>query len=270
MTSRLSTYRYFRAKDGLRVGYRTSEAKDGKPLLLLHGMASRGTTWDAIADQLVANGHRLVVPDMRGHGSSGRASGYPLEVFAEDMLALLDELALDEVDVIGHSLGGHTALTMAQRAPARFGALVIEDTPIPPLDSADAANVARKLTPRRVVASAGVVKTIALALWRRFDLKMARPTIAALREPMPEWWAGVARIDARVLLLGATQSHVPAERIDLLAARLPKADVRILEGGHRLHTEQRDAFLAAVLPFLRVQGSQLSAGETGRQRFARQ
>ncbi|MBN9163884.1 MAG: hypothetical protein BGO98_25310 [Myxococcales bacterium 68-20] len=71
---------------------------------------------------------------------------------------------------------------------------------------------------------------------------------------MPEWWAGIERIDRPVLLLGAKRSHVPVSRQAMLAERLPRAELHVIDGGHRLHTEQREAFLASALPFLGAAG----------------
>jgi esterase len=246
----LSRYLYITAQDGLRLAYRVGGPRDGRPILFLHGMASRGDTWDRIATILIGKGRLVVVPDMRGHGRSGRAPRYPLETFGTDAIRLLDQLQLEQVDLIGHSLGGHTALTLAERYPERVRRLLIEDTPVPPRDASDGREVERQLTAKKILASAGVVRTVALALWRRFDLKMARPTIATLRSPMPEWWAGMEQVSASVLLLGGSRSHVPSSRLAMLAARLPRAELKVLDGGHRLHTEQREAFLAAALPFL--------------------
>jgi pimeloyl-ACP methyl ester carboxylesterase len=134
--------------------------------------------------------------------------------------------------------------------PTRFGRLVIEDAPVPPRDPHDAAVVARHLTSRNILSAAGALRTIALALWRRFDWTMARPVIAALRSPMPDWWSQPARVDMPVLLLGGTASHVPAKRLAHLAEHLPRARVQVLDGSHRLHTEQPVSFFAAALPFL--------------------
>ncbi len=250
MPSTLSRYQLFTAPDGVRVAYRTGGPENGAPVLMLHGMASRGSTWDRVAGVLTNRGRRVIVPDMRGHGRSGRAARYPLEAFGDDMFALLDRLRVEQVDVIGHSLGGHTALRMAHLNPSRMRRLVIEDAPVPPRDDSEAREVRQQLSAANILASAGMLKTVALAFWRRFDLKMARPTISALRSPMPSWWAGLERIDVPVLLLGAERSHVPASRQALLAASLPRAVRKVIDGGHRLHSEQTEAFIDAVLPFL--------------------
>jgi esterase len=243
-------YQHVTAHDGVRLAYRVGAPRDGNAVLLLHGMASRGSTWDRVAQALIGRGCRVIVPDLRGHGRSGRAARYPLETFAGDAIRLLDWLGLENVDLIGHSLGGHTALTIAQRHPGRVRRLLIEDTPVPPRDLSEAHEVERQLTSGRILKASGVVRTVAIALWRRFDPKLARPTIAALRSPMAEWWAGMEHVRAPVLLLGGSRSHVPAARLALLAERLPHAELKVLEGGHRLHSEQHDAFLAAALPFL--------------------
>ena len=119
--------RRFTGRDGLKLAYR--ELGDGRPLVLLHGFTGVGTHWidQAHAATLAEHGHRVILPDLRGHGDSAHPhdpAAYPPDVLADDGLALIEQLGLDDYDLGGYSLGGRTALRMLARGARPAHAIV--------------------------------------------------------------------------------------------------------------------------------------------------
>ncbi|HPW56809.1 MAG: alpha/beta fold hydrolase [Thermoanaerobaculaceae bacterium] len=97
---------------------------EGVPVVLLHGFPLSSAIWDPIRPSLESV-CRLVTPDLRGMGRSERPAGsYSLEVLAEDVLRLVDALALERFVLGGHSMGGYVALRFAARWPERLAGLV--------------------------------------------------------------------------------------------------------------------------------------------------
>ena len=91
----------------------------GAPLLLLHGLMVTGDMFRPIVAAL-ASEHRLIVPDLRGHGRSGNLPGpYTTEQLAADLPDLLDRLGLGTVDILGYSHGGAVAQQFAFDHPRR-------------------------------------------------------------------------------------------------------------------------------------------------------
>lgn len=86
---------------------------------------------------LTAAGRPVLSVDLRGHGRSARTPGYLLDDFVDDLVFILDERGVDEVDVVGHSLGAQTSLRLAMREPGRVRRLVLEELPPMPRDQAD-------------------------------------------------------------------------------------------------------------------------------------
>lgn len=114
----------FRGRDGVDLAYR--EMGDGRPLVLLHGFLASGTQWidHGPAAALAADGHRVILADLRGHGHSARPhdpARYPPDVLADDGLALVEWLGLDGYDLGGYSLGAQVVARMLVRGarPAR-------------------------------------------------------------------------------------------------------------------------------------------------------
>ncbi|MEY9848868.1 alpha/beta fold hydrolase [Streptacidiphilus sp. MAP5-3] len=102
---------FFAAPDGQQLAYR--EVGEGRPVVLLHGMSADAGMWfrTGIVDGLAARGHRVVMPDFRGHGDSAKpqdAAAYPSDVLTTDALALVEHLKLDAYDAGGYDLGGYS------------------------------------------------------------------------------------------------------------------------------------------------------------------
>ena len=252
MQTHLSARR-FAGIQGRRIAYRVAGRADGSPIVLIHALASRSDSWDRTAGALAESGFRVIAPDLRGHGGSAWAASYAMADFVDDLIAMLDAMHLDRVDLIGHSLGGHLALCIAACAPHRVRRLVIEATPVPPRDDVDAANLrAQDSAPswRRALRTLGMGRMLWRVLRGQFDIRASGPVIRALRSPMPQWWRDLASIGSPSLLLVGRNGGGISGRIGLLLAGLPGSRAIFLGDGHHLHAEHFDAFMAEVSPFL--------------------
>jgi non-heme chloroperoxidase len=79
----------------------------GKPIVLIHGWPLSGRSWEGQVPALVAAGYRVITYDRRGFGESSQPwSGYDYDTFAADLKALLEELDLHDVVLVGFSMGG--------------------------------------------------------------------------------------------------------------------------------------------------------------------
>ena len=115
---------YFRGADGARLAYR--ELGEGRPLILIHDYMGSSTSMidGGLAGRMAARGHRVILPDLRGHGASASPhdrAAYPPDVLADDGLALIGHLGLTGYDLAGYSLGGRTVI----RILARGGRLAV-------------------------------------------------------------------------------------------------------------------------------------------------
>ena len=101
-----------------------------EPLLAIHGITASHLAWLMVAEHLPER--RIIAPDLRGRGRSDTLPGpYGMPRHASDLVAVLDGLGLDRVQVTGHSMGAFVAVAMAAVAPERVTDLVLVDGGMP-------------------------------------------------------------------------------------------------------------------------------------------
>ena len=110
------------------LAYHLSHVGQGETLVLLHGFTGSGEDWTVLVDSLK---HRfsILTIDLPGHGhteSPGDPQRYRMEVVAEDLLAILDDLKLSYINLMGYSMGGRLALYFALQYPGRIKSLILE------------------------------------------------------------------------------------------------------------------------------------------------
>jgi pimeloyl-ACP methyl ester carboxylesterase len=110
---------------GVRLHLATAGPSDAPPVLALHGWPQHWWSWRHVIEEL-AGEYRLLCPDLRGFGWSGRPADddFRKQRMADDAIALLDVLGLDQVRLAGHDWGGWTAILAALTAPQRFSSLL--------------------------------------------------------------------------------------------------------------------------------------------------
>jgi pimeloyl-ACP methyl ester carboxylesterase len=99
----------------------------GKPILCLHGITANCRCWDNIAIALASH-CRVMAVDLRGRGGSDKPpTGYSIDHHCQDILAILDALGLQQVVLMGHSLGAFISLIFTARYPQRVDRLILVD-----------------------------------------------------------------------------------------------------------------------------------------------
>jgi len=121
---------YFTCRDGLRLHFRDyAPNAPGTPILCLPGLTRNSRDFDDIAAR-IAPSRRVITMDLRGRGLSDvdpEWRRYVPETYVDDVVELLDHLDIDEVIVLGTSLGGLIGMSMARRCPSRLVGLIMND-----------------------------------------------------------------------------------------------------------------------------------------------
>ncbi len=267
----------------VRVGEQlvhVEQAGAGEPVVLLHGFGASTYSWRKVIPDL-ARSYRVVAIDLNGFGYTQRPkdrASYTREGQGLLVLGVLDELGIDRAHVFGHSYGGGLTLYLASRHPERFLSMVLVDSSAPTY-SDDRRNPAAALRPfsllfvRSVALRASAIRrSLERSFWD--DSKVTPELVQAYLDRLKVEGVGDAYV-------GLTAPAPPGERVDLrkidvpalilwgahdeiiapsggrrAAEMLPRAGFVLMEeSGHLPMEEEPEAFLRAVLPFLKQQSS---------------
>ena len=255
------------AVNGTRIAF--IDEGQGPPLLLLHGLAGSHDDWRMQWPAFAAS-HRVVVPDLRGFGASGRQEPFTIQQHARDMLALIAALGIERVLVVGLSMGGAVTLELALRAPDRVTACVLANTA--PAYLLTDWQRRRMAWLRVLVASLLGVGAVARlfgqkffparhhgSLRRRLIRRASRTnrwvylaTLRALTRWNVESRLGSVRMP--VLVLGAEHDLTASAEKRRWTARLPNARfVELAGSGHHSEQDAPERFNHEVMAFLRAQ-----------------
>ncbi len=132
---------------GATVRYRAWGDPTHPGLVLVHGGAAHSGWWDHIGPQLTS--HRVIAPDLTGHGDSDRRESYGVDQWAEEINALIAAERLDRPVVVGHSMGGWVSVAAGGLPGSAIRAVAVLDSPLndrPP----EEAQLAQRQRPTRV------------------------------------------------------------------------------------------------------------------------
>jgi pimeloyl-ACP methyl ester carboxylesterase len=240
---------------------------------LLHGAGLNAHTWDGT---ILALGRSAIAVDLPGHGDSGWRDDfdYAPRTNAPAVAELLDAIAPGTPQtVVGQSLGGVTAVALAQERPDLVERLVLVDVS-PGLKPEDAAQVLNFLAGPLVFASRDEIVEMALAagigssrtaLTRgvalntrvRDDGKVvfkhhlaSPPPGAGLDLDFTGLWPGLENSQVPVLLVRGTSGYLSAQTVDEFRARVPRAQIVEIEAGHNVQEQQPAQLAATIAAFL--------------------
>ena len=219
--------------DGVRLVVRTwtSRRSDAPAVVLLPATGETAEDWDDVAEVL-GRTRTVHAVNLRGHGRSDWPGTYSIRSFAADVEGLLPRLTDGPVDLVGHSLGGLVACRVAAARPDLVGRLVLEDVGL--------------LRPRPA-APPGRPDGVLELDWA--VVEQVRPEVD---DPDPAWRSTLARIAAPTLVVGGgPRSTLPQDQVADLVSTIPDARLVTLDTGHLVHAAAPEAFVTAVLDFLR-------------------
>jgi pimeloyl-ACP methyl ester carboxylesterase len=229
----------------------------GFPLVFLHGAGSLGQNWTG-PFPFLAQSHRVLVPDLPGHGESGRIPpGFDWPALVRSTQEFLRRTTSPPVDLVGHSLGGTLALSLSSRYPSLVRRLVV----LAPAIRSSAKGMESEIFPARPATWTGRLfrrRDVALSTLPRLPATEALRRWNQARQIARQWLASgallveVEKIRAPCLVLwGEEDAIAPVSEAPALASRLRNGRYRILPGeGHMLHLERPALFTSLVEDFL--------------------
>ena len=246
------------------------ERGTGRPLVLLHAFPLSSAMWDGLSLPC-----RVITPDQRGFGRSPLGEDAPsLGACADDVVALLDRLGLDQVVLGGLSMGGYVAMELLRRAPERVAALLLADTKAQADTAEQRAGRLRTAETAEREGTGQLADTMLPALLGPTSLDRRPEVVSRVRgwveaaPPATVAWASramAARPDSfevlrstdvpALVVVGEQDALSPVAQAQEMADALPQGRLLVVpEAGHLSAVEDPGAFGAGVTGFLEELG----------------
>ncbi|WP_102795073.1 alpha/beta fold hydrolase [Bowmanella denitrificans] len=243
----------------------------GQPLVLLHGLFGSLENLGGIRREL-EDQYQIIAVDLPDHGRSAHSQTFSYQAYSDQILALCKQLGLEQVILLGHSMGGKVAMTIALHHPALVSRLIVADiAPVAYNDrhsqvfaGLNAVNLPN-LTDRRQadaqmathINEAGVRQFLLKSLTYEQDTWQWRFNLALLQQcygDIIDWpFKGLSYNGPTLFIKGGRSDYLQAAYRDTIAAQFPSSQGRIIaDVGHWLHAEKPAAFGKIVRDFIRT------------------
>ena len=243
---------------------------EGKPLIILHGLFGMLDNWQALAKEFACFFETHIV-DLRNHGRSFHATQHNYEVMTEDLLSYLNAYNLDEVSLIGHSMGGKAAMNFACMYPDRVEKLVVVDISpkyYPPhhqeilsgLKAVDRSNLTSRKDADQILSqyfSESAMRQFLLKnlywissteLTFKFNLKVLSDQIKNVGQAL---YTNALFDRPTLFIAGQSSNYIKETDVELIESHFPDFEiVEIPKSGHWVHAENPDQFFDKVSRFL--------------------
>jgi esterase len=239
---------------------------EGLPLVLIHGLFGSADNWGNIAKHF-AQHFQVISIDLRNHGRSPHSESQSYADMAYDLLELCDALALEQIHLLGHSLGGKVAMQFATQYPERVSKLIVVDMAmrayadehthlINAMMTVDLSHAeSRNDVDRELKASISnlMVRQFLLTNLVKVEGQLQwRINLPAIKSNYPKFQAALSAHFAKPCLFirGERSQYVQESDIAEIKQHFPKAELISLPTDHWVHAEQPQLFIQTVENFL--------------------
>lgn len=243
----------------------------GKPLLILHGFLGMGDNWKTHAKQFADNGFEVHLIDQRNHGRSFWDNAFDYELLATDVKHYCENKNISSTSVLGHSMGGKTAMQLACTFPNLVDKLIVadispryypihHDTILEGLSQLDFSKITNRTEAdealSQYIPEHGIRQFLLKNLfWKetnklglRINLKVLKENLAEVGEPLP---AHFTFNKSTLFVKGDKSEYIGPNDVAIIKQHFPFAKIEtITNAGHWLHAENPKDFLETVISFL--------------------
>ncbi len=242
----------------------------GEPLLIIHGFLGMGDNWKTLARRF-SNDFEVHLIDQRNHGRSFHADDFSYEILVDDLLQYVNHYQLKKINLLGHSMGGKTAMLFAVSYPEKVNKLMVVD--IGPkfyprhhdiiLEGLSAVDFTKQNSRKEVeevlqvyIPEMGIRQFILKNVyWKTKEQLAFRFNLNSLLDNIDEIGAALAPLtvfEGKTLFLkGENSGYISDDDKTLIEAHFPKSEiVTVKNAGHWLHAENPSDFYDHVVSFL--------------------
>lgn len=242
---------------------------EGKPLFILHGLFGSSDNWQTIGKEF-AEHFKVYFVDQRNHGHSFHSDEFSYELMVEDLYRLIQDVGEENIYLLGHSMGGKTAIGFAKEYPDLIDKMIVADIThkqypmhhdeiIAGMESLNLSELKSRGQADKELAKRiedwGVRQFLLKNLyWKEKGLLDWRINLPVLKEKMPNILTEIPfeTIDTNTLFIrGGKSNYILESDYPILEQKFPNSEIYSLDdAGHWVHAESPDEFYDAVMNFL--------------------
>jgi esterase len=243
----------------------------GQPFIILHGLFGQSDNWNTLAKQISEAGYEVYVVDQRNHGLSPHSTTWDYHSMSDDIQELAQDLGLEKCILLGHSMGGKTAMQFALEHSALLDKLIVADmapryylphhqSVLQGLQAVDFKTIKNRKEAEHILSQyiddngtkQFLLKNI---YWKdngemdwRFNLNVINKEIENVGKAIQ----ADASCDVQTLFVrGEKSDYIQDSDLELIHEIFPRSYVETIPGaGHWIHAEQPKAFLKCILDFV--------------------
>lgn len=244
----------------------------GQPFIFLHGFLGMSDNWKTLGTQFSENNYEVHLLDQRNHGRSFHSDDFNYEVMVEDLKAYCDALQLKDLALLGHSMGGKTAMLFAIEYPELVSKLIVADispryypvhheTILKGLSALDFSTIKSRGEAddilKQYVSDFGTRQFLLKNLyWETKERLALRLNLEALKTNVNEVGEALPMhskfLKDTLFLRGDKSEYIAIQDEALITSHFPKAEIiNISNAGHWLHAENPTDFYNEVANFLK-------------------
>lgn len=243
----------------------------GEPLLIMHGLFGSLGNWGGQSRQL-ATDFSVYGLDLRNHGASPHSDVMNYTAMAQDVIEFMDDHGIERCHLLGHSMGGKTAMQTALSAPQRINRLVVADIApvhyrgqhdgiLDGLDAIDLRSIASRNEADKILAEyvpdelvrQFLLTNLVRSAEDEFSWRINLPVLKQNYDRLREAPASDGVFEGPTLFVkGALSNYIQEKHREAILARFPNATTKvIMHTGHWLHAEKPQTFYRIVHGFLK-------------------
>lgn len=252
----------------MKLNYKT--LGEGKPLIILHGLFGSLDNWQTIANEL-SDHYKIYLVDQRNHGHSPHSDTFNYDVMAADLAEFIDEHHIENPVILGHSMGGKTAMKFAIQHADKWDKLIVVDISpkaypirhdkiIEGLNSIDINHLKSRGEADKQLAAhikefsirQFLLKNLSRKKDGGFKWKINLPVIEKNIEDVGEGMDEQLAIEKEVLFIrGENSDYIRDEDSILIVQHFPNARIETIKNaGHWVHAEQPEALMQLIRDFI--------------------
>lgn len=245
---------------------------EGQPLIILHGFLGMGDNWKTLANSYAKEGFEVHLVDQRNHGRSPHDDAFSYDLLAEDLKQYLKGKSIESASIIGHSMGGKTAMRFATLFPEQVDKLIIVDIApkyyaphhqqiLEGLTKISEAKLTSRSDADELLSNYISEKPIRQFLlknlyWKTQDELNLRLNLKALCQNIEEVGKGLpqnAKYTGEILFIkGGKSNYITTSDESDISAHFNNFEIKSIESaGHWIHAEKREEFFKMSLKYLK-------------------